>query len=108
MALRAQPKRRKASRTRFRFASSPERRVPRRSSLHLRAYLDLAIAMVSLGFSAVFVRWADAPGVVTSFYRMAAAVALLAWPFLRRARAAGGLARRGLAFAGLGGLFFAA
>jgi len=76
--------------------------------LHLRAYLDLAIAMVSLGFSAVFVRWADAPGVVTSLYRMAVAVALLAWPFFRRARAAGGLARRGLTFAFLGGLFFAA
>ena len=72
------------------------------------AYLALGVGILSLGFSAIFVRWANAPGIVTSFYRMAIATALLAWPFYRRVKAKGSLSRRGLRFAVLGGLFFAA
>ncbi len=72
------------------------------------AYLALGVGILSLGFSAIFVRWANAPGIVTSFYRMAIATALLAWPFYRRVKATGSLSRRGLRFAVLGGLFFAA
>jgi len=72
------------------------------------AYLALGVGILSLGFSAIFVRWANAPGIVTSFYRMAIATALLAWPFYRRVKAMGSLSRRGLRFAVLGGLFFAA
>ena len=70
------------------------------------AYLALGVGILSLGFSAIFVRWANAPGIVTSFYRMAIATALLAWPFYRRVKATGSLSRRGLRFAVLGGLFF--
>jgi len=70
------------------------------------AYLALGVGILSLGFSAIFVRWANAPGIVTSFYRMAIATALLAWPFYRRVKATGNLSRRGLRFAVLGGLFF--
>ena len=33
-------------------------------------YLALAVGILSLGFSAIFVRWAQAPGIITSFYRM--------------------------------------
>jgi len=72
------------------------------------AYLALGVGILSLGFSAIFVRWANAPGIVTSFYRMAIATALLAWPFYRRVKATGSLSRRGLRFAVLGGLFFLA
>ena len=71
-------------------------------------YLALGVGILSLGFSAIFVRWANAPGIVAGFYRVAIATALLAWPFYRRVKAQGGLSRRGLRFAVLGGLFFAA
>jgi drug/metabolite transporter (DMT)-like permease len=77
---------------------------PSRSS----AYLVLAVGIVSLGFSGIFVRWANAPGLVTAFYRMAVGTVALAWPFYRRVRRAGGLPRQGLWFAVVGGLFFAA
>jgi drug/metabolite transporter (DMT)-like permease len=75
---------------------------------YLLPYLALGVGILSLGFSAIFVRWANAPGPVTSFYRMAVAVVVLAWPFYRRVRARGNLPRRGLQVALLGGLFFAA
>jgi drug/metabolite transporter (DMT)-like permease len=75
---------------------------------HFPAYLALGVGILSLGFSAIFVRWANAPGPVTSFYRVAIAVLLLAWPFYRRVKARGHLPRRGLHTALLGGLFFAA
>jgi drug/metabolite transporter (DMT)-like permease len=76
-------------------------------SSHLLPYLALGISILSLSFSALFVRWANAPGAVASFYRMAVAVAVLAWPFYRRAKSRGTLPRRGLRVAALGGLFFA-
>ncbi|MDH5507414.1 MAG: DMT family transporter [Anaerolineae bacterium] len=75
---------------------------------HTLAYLALGVGILTLGFSAIFVRWANAPGAVTSFYRMAIATSLLAWPFARRVRASGGLARQGVWLAVGGGLFFAA
>ncbi|MBM4465007.1 MAG: DMT family transporter [Chloroflexi bacterium] len=78
------------------------------SPSRLPAYLALGVGILSLSFSAIFVRWANAPGIVTSFYRMAIATVLLAWPFYRRAKAKGSLSRRGLRFAVVGGLFFAA
>ena len=54
----------------------------------LRAYLLLLFGVLCIGFSAIFVRWAGAPGAVTGFYRMAIAVVLLAFPFFRRQRTA--------------------
>ncbi len=74
---------------------------------NLPSYLALGIGILSLGFSGIFVRWANAPGVVTSFYRMAIAVALTAWPFYRRVNTRESLPRVGIRFAVLGGLFFA-
>jgi drug/metabolite transporter (DMT)-like permease len=71
-------------------------------------YLALGVGILSLSFSAIFVRWANAPGIVASFYRVAIATALLAWPFYRRVKAQESLSRQGLRFAVLGGLFFAA
>ncbi len=78
------------------------------NSSRLFSYLALGIGTLSLGFSAIFVRWADAPGSVASFYRMLVPVFLLAWPFYRRVKARESLPRQGLGFAVLGGLFFAA
>jgi drug/metabolite transporter (DMT)-like permease len=70
-------------------------------------YLALGVGVLGLGCAAIFVRWANAPGPVTSFYRLSIAVALLAWPFYRGLRRSGGLPIRGVWLAVLGGLFFA-
>ena len=74
---------------------------------HLLPYLALAAGVLGLGFSAIFVRWANAPGPVASFYRLAITVLLLALPFSRRVKARGGVPITGLRLAVLGGLFFA-
>ncbi len=71
------------------------------------AYLALGIGVLSLGFSAIFIRWADAPGIVSSFYRMAVAAVLLALPFFQQRYKRGGLPKRGVLLAIMGGLFFA-
>ncbi|MER3459395.1 MAG: hypothetical protein C4309_12865 [Chloroflexota bacterium] len=88
-------------------ASVAESEAWQRAQIRRRAfalsYLALGVGALGLGVSAIFVRWANAPGAVTSFYRMAIATALLAWPFYRRVKARGGLPRRGLWFALLGG-----
>jgi drug/metabolite transporter (DMT)-like permease len=85
-----------------------ERRAETERREHILSYLALGVGALSLGVSAIFVRQANAPGAVASFYRMAVAVVVLAWPFYRRVRASGGLPRRGVQLAILGGLFFAA
>lgn len=74
---------------------------------HFLPYLALGVGVLSLGFAAIFVRWANAPGPVTSFYRLAIAVTLLALPFYRRVNTLEILPVRGLWLAALGGLFFA-
>jgi drug/metabolite transporter (DMT)-like permease len=71
------------------------------------AYLALAAGILTISFSAIFVRWAVAPGTVTSFYRMAIAASVLAWPFYRKVRSREDLPRLGLRTAVVGGLFFA-
>ncbi len=71
------------------------------------AYLALGCGIVSISFSAIFVRWAGAPGTVTSFYRMAIAALVLAWPFYQGVKDRDNLPRLGVRTAVLGGLFFA-
>jgi drug/metabolite transporter (DMT)-like permease len=71
-------------------------------------YALLAFGLVGLGFSAIFVKWANAPGAVSGFYRMAIASAALAAPFAARVRTLPRLSRRHLAYAALAGSFFAA
>jgi len=66
------------------------------------------VAVLVLGFSGIFVRWANAPGPVTSFYRMAIATALATPAFLRKLRSVRPLPASGVFFAVLGGVFFAA
>ena len=46
------------------------------------AYLALGVGVLALSFSAMFVRWANAPGPVTAFYRLFLSIFLLV-PFLR-------------------------
>lgn len=74
---------------------------------HTRAYLALVVALLVSGFSGIFVSWANAPGAVTGFYRMAVAVLLLAPPFVRGLRRRGALPRRELLIALTGGALFA-
>jgi drug/metabolite transporter (DMT)-like permease len=47
-------------------------------------YMALAIGILVLGFSAIFVRWADAPGPVVAFYRLGMATAFLTPFYLYR------------------------
>jgi drug/metabolite transporter (DMT)-like permease len=71
------------------------------------SYLGLALGIIGLGFSAIFVTWAAAPGAVSSLYRMAIAIALLAVPALRRLRARRPLPTACVRYAVLAGVFFA-
>jgi drug/metabolite transporter (DMT)-like permease len=74
----------------------------------MNATVALVIGLFSIGFSALFVRWAEAPGAVTSFYRMAVATAVMAAPFWRHWRRRGyQLSRPGVVLAAAGGLLFA-
>jgi drug/metabolite transporter (DMT)-like permease len=71
-------------------------------------YLALGMGILALGFSALFVRWADAPGPVTGFYRISMAAVALTPAFARRAWAGKvRLNAKILALPVLGGLFSA-
>ncbi|HET9588243.1 MAG TPA: DMT family transporter, partial [Anaerolineales bacterium] len=52
----------------------------------LLAYLALGVGVLALSFSAMFVRWADAPGPVTAFYRLFFSIFLLLPFFVPRAK----------------------
>jgi drug/metabolite transporter (DMT)-like permease len=71
------------------------------------AYLALATGILSLGMTAMFVRWADAPGPVTGFYRLAIATALTAPLFIHRQHTQTSIPRALLLVPLLGGLFAA-
>jgi len=85
--------------------------MTRTPASHLLPYLALGVGVVSLGLAAIFVRWANAPGPVASFYRLAIASGVLAWPFYRqlnsRFKTRRAIPSRGVQLAVLGGLFFA-
>ena len=81
--------------------------IPTTYRSSISAYLALGLGILAVSFSAIFVRWAGAPGTVTSFYRTAIAALLLTWPFLRQVQTRNELPRAGLRTAVLGGLFFA-
>jgi len=73
----------------------------------LLPYLALGLGLVGLGFTAILVKWANAPGAVNGFYRMAIAAAALAAPCLVAVRRSAPLSRRHVGFAALAGFFFA-
>jgi drug/metabolite transporter (DMT)-like permease len=70
-------------------------------------YLALAIGILALSFSAMFVRWADAPGPITGFYRMFFASLILAPFFINRCAKKCTVNRTNVIFPILGGLFSA-
>jgi drug/metabolite transporter (DMT)-like permease len=71
-------------------------------------YVALILGVVALGFSALFVKWAAAPGPVMGFYRIGLAAVFMLPIFLYKARAnRWALERRDLLFPLIGGLFTA-
>lgn len=73
----------------------------------LTAYLALGVGILSLSFSAMFVRWADAPGPVTAFYRLFLSIFLLLPFFLPRLKANTFIRSRLIVFPILAGVFTA-
>jgi drug/metabolite transporter (DMT)-like permease len=71
------------------------------------AYLALGIGVLALSFSAMFVRWADAPGPVTAFYRLFFSIFLLFPFFLPRVKANPATKTRSVIFPLLAGIFTA-
>jgi drug/metabolite transporter (DMT)-like permease len=73
----------------------------------LLAYLALGVGIFSLSFSAMFVRWANAPGPVTAFYRLFFSIFLLLPFFLPRIKTNPSLKSRSIIFPLLAGVFTA-
>src|SRR5207253_7084308 len=66
----------------------------------------LSAGAFCLAWSAIFVRWAGVPGVVSGFYRvLVATIVLVPWRLLHRSGPAP--SRKSVAFAILAGIFFA-
>jgi drug/metabolite transporter (DMT)-like permease len=77
-------------------------------SANIKAYVALGIGLFSIGFAAILISLADAPGTVSAFYRMAVATVLVALPFASRVRKQDGpQPATGLRLAVLGGALFA-
>jgi drug/metabolite transporter (DMT)-like permease len=72
-----------------------------------RAYLALGVGVIALSFSAMFVRWAHAPGPVTAFYRLFFSVFLLLPFFLPRTRSNPSIWSVSIVFPFLAGVFTA-
>ena len=73
----------------------------------LLPYLALGLGIFSLSFSAMFVRWANAPGPVTAFYRLFFSIVLLLPFFLQRAMRTPSLKSQAVLFPLLAGIFTA-
>ena len=71
------------------------------------AYLALAIGVLALSFSAMFVRWANAPGPVTAFYRMFFSIFLVLPFFIQRTNTNPATKTRVIIFPLLAGVFTA-
>jgi drug/metabolite transporter (DMT)-like permease len=68
-------------------------------------YLALVTGILALSFSAMFVRWADAPGPITGFYRVFLSSLLLSPFFVRDYQAKLNINRKNILFPVLAGLF---
>ena len=73
----------------------------------LPAYLALGAGILALSFSAMFIRWANAPGPVTAFYRMFFSIFLLFPFFLPRAKSNASIKSWSVIFPLLAGVFTA-
>ena len=71
------------------------------------AYLALGVGVLALSFSAMFVRWANAPGPVTAFYRLFFSVFLLLPFFLPRIKGNSAITSSAIWFPLLAGVFTA-
>jgi len=87
--------------------SSPKDKPSSPVSKSLLAYLALGVGIFSLSFSAMFVRWADAPGPVTAFYRIFFSIFLLLPFFLTRLKTTRAIRSRWVIFPLLAGFFTA-
>lgn len=70
-------------------------------------YITLAIGITALSLSAMFVRWADAPGPVTGFYRLLFSTILLAPIFIQQQKKLEPINKKFLIFPLIAGLFTA-
>lgn len=70
-------------------------------------YLALAVGISALSLSAMFVRWAEAPGAVTGFYRLLFSTIFLSPLFIRQQKNLEPIEKKYLLFPLLGGLFTA-
>jgi drug/metabolite transporter (DMT)-like permease len=73
----------------------------------LSAYLALGVGVLALSFSAMFVRWANAPGPVTALYRMFFSIFLVLPFFIQRTNANPATKTRVIIFPLLAGVFTA-
>lgn len=73
----------------------------------LAAYIALGAGILALSFSAMFVRWAEAPGPVTAFYRMFFSIFLLFPIFAPRINKSPNLKKTAILFPLLAGAFTA-
>ena len=71
------------------------------------SYFALAIGIIALSLSAMFVRWADAPGPITGFYRVLIATILFTPYFIQRQKKLPPLEIRWVWFPILAGMFTA-
>lgn len=72
-------------------------------------YFTLTCGIIIIGFTAIFIKWAGAPGMVTAFYRMGIASIAMALPFYFHLKKSDlKLSRKGILFAVAGGLCFGA
>ena len=86
----------------------PNAESPRSACQHLAFahYAALLVAIAGVSWSAILVRWADVPGVVSAFYRvLIAAAVLVPWRLLRGSTRP--VDARAAATAVAGGVFFA-
>lgn len=74
---------------------------------HFLPYLALIIGAISMGTSGILVKWANAPGAVSGFYRMLFAALLFSLPFGVEVRRQPVRVGRALWFTLLAGLLFA-
>jgi len=75
---------------------------------NLKAILSLLVGLSFMSFSAIFVKAAHAPGIVTAFHRMVIGTIILIIPFLISLKRKGiNMSPRGILFAAIGGVCFA-
>ena len=74
---------------------------------NLLPYLALGVGIFALSFSAMFVRWAEAPGPITGLYRVFLSSLLLTPFFIQNCRKDRKISKSNIIFPVLGGLFTA-